>query len=870
MMGAQLTTGLKGLDGVLKALLPGDNIVWQVDSVADYAPFVRPCGEAARKNGSKVIYFRFAEHPPLLPEDSGAEIVPLDPGEGFERVIRQIHSVINHTRDQGVYIFDCLSDLAADWYSDRMLGNFFLLICPYVYDVGGLACFAMLRNHHSFHACSTIMSTTQIMIDTFRYKGFLYLHPLKVQHRHSPTMYMLHAWKGDEMSPVIDSPTIAEILTSVPQVGWLAARTRPDVWDRTFLRAEHLLEHIKQGDSDRDELQDLLNRLLPMLISRDERVLELARKHFRIEDLIRIWKRTIGTGLIGGKSVGMLLARAILRHSDPRWETLLEKHDSFFIGSDVFYTYLVQNGCWWLREKQRDPKTLLEGAEEVRRRILTGSFSAVIRRDFADMLDYFGQSPIIVRSSSLLEDAFGNSFAGQYESLFCVNQGSREERLEDFIAAVKTIYASAMGERALQYRLRRGMLDDDEQMSLLVQRVSGTFYQNLYYPQAAGVGLSFNPYAWDEQIDPKAGVLRLVFGLGTRAVDRTDDDYTRVVALNVPSKRPEADIEQIRRYTQHKVDVLDRQGSQLVSREFLDVIKDCPGLPLDVFASRDPEAERLAVETGRRDLVPYMLTFERLLETSSFPADMRQMLEVLEAAYACPVDTEFTVNFLDEEDYRINLVQCRPLHVANPGRVTALPQVIAEKDIVFTARGAVVGQSRAEVIDRLIYVVPSAYGGLPVSERYAVARLIGRLMRHPTTQSKPKVMLLGPGRWGTKMPSLGIPVSYAEISGVSVLCEIVAMHEGLVPDVSLGTHFFNELIEAEILYLALFPGREGNSINEAFLKGLPNRLEELTPNAAQRVDLVRVIDAADLTDHQAIHLNANNVKQEVVCYLARP
>lgn len=870
MIGQQPTTGLKSLDGVLKALLPGDNIVWQVDSVADYAPFICPCCEAARASGLKVVYFRFAEHPSLLSETSGAEVVRLDPAEGFERVIRQIHAAINTTRDRGVYIFDCLSDLAADWYSDRMLGNFFLLICPYVYDVGGLACFAMLRNHHSFHACSTIMSTTQIMIDAFRYKGTLYFHPLKVQHRHSPTMYMLHAWKGDEMVPVIDSPTIAEILTSVPQVGWLAARTRPDVWDRTFLRAEHLLEHKKLGDASSEEHQDLVHRLLRMLMSRDERVLELARKHFCMEDLVRIWKRTIGTGLIGGKSSGMLLARAILRHSDPRWATLLEEHDSFYVGSDVFYTYLVQNGCWWLREKQRDPKTLLEGAEEVRRRILTGSFSAVIRRDFADMLDYFGQSPIIVRSSSLLEDAFGNSFAGQYESLFCVNQGSRDERLEDFIAAVKTIYASTMGERALQYRLRRGMLDDDEQMSLLVQRVSGKFYDNLYYPQAAGVGLSFNPYAWDQQIDPKAGVLRLVFGLGTRAVDRTDDDYTRVVALNVPAKRPEADIEQIRRYTQRKVDVLDRQGSQLVSREFPDVVKDSPGLPLDIFASPDLEAERFAAETGRHEVVPHMLTFEKLLEATPFASDMRQMLQTLQAAYSCPVDTEFTLNFLDHEHYRVNLVQCRPLHVAAASQVTDLPPAIAKEDVVFTARGAVVGQSRSQTIDRLIYVLPSAYGVLPVGERYAVARLIGRLMRHQTTESNGKVMLLGPGRWGTKMPSLGIPVSYAEISGVSVLCEIVAMHEGLVPDVSLGTHFFNELIEAEILYLALFPGHEGNSINEAFLTGLPNRLAELSPNAAPYAGMVRVIDAADLIDGRTIHLHADNIKQEVICYLARP
>ena len=168
----------------------------------------------------------------------------------------------------------------------------------------------------------------------------------------------------------------------------------------------------------------------------------------------------IGTGLIGGKSVGMLLARAILKKTDPRWNELLEAHDSFFIGSDVFYSFLVENGCWWLRQKQSDPKTFLDGVEEARRRILVGSFPDYIVKEFSEMLDYFGQSPIIVRSSSLLEDNYGNAFAGKYESVFCANQGPHHKRLEDFLSAVKTIYASTMSEKALRYRAQRGLLDE--------------------------------------------------------------------------------------------------------------------------------------------------------------------------------------------------------------------------------------------------------------------------------------------------------------------------------------------------------------------------------------------------------------------------
>ena len=141
---------------------------------------------------------------------------------------------------------------------------------------------------------------------------------------------------------------------------------------------------------------------------------------------------------------------------------------------------------------------------------------------------------------------------------------------------MRTIYASTMSEKALRYREQRGLLDHDEQMALLVMRVSGAMHGRYYYPQAAGVGFSFNPYVWHETIDPKAGVLRLVFGLGTRAVDRSDDDYTRLVALNAPQRRPESNFDEVRQYAQRRVDYLDLQANRLVSGHFLDVMEDAP------------------------------------------------------------------------------------------------------------------------------------------------------------------------------------------------------------------------------------------------------------------------------------------------------
>jgi hypothetical protein len=265
-----------------------------------------------------------------------------------------------------------------------------------------------------------------------------------------------------------------------------------------------------------------------------------------------------------------------------------------------------------------------------------------------------------------------------------------------------------------------------------------------------------------------------------------------------------------------------------------------------------------------------LLTFDHLLAKTPFVADMREMLRILEEAYEYPVDLEFTANFTTDERYKINLVQCRPLQVATEVAATSLPSSLAPEDVVLEACGAVIGKSRQLAIDRVVYVTPSVYGQMPVQDRYAVARLIGRVLHIDDNRSR-KVMLAGPGRWGTTMPLLGVPVSFTEIDTVSVLCEIVAMRENLVPDVSLGTHFFNDLVEWDMLYLALFPGRAGNQWSLEFFEQSPNRLAALMPEAAQWAHAVRVIDLPRAEAPETwLTIWASSLDQKVLCYLSRP
>lgn len=868
-----LSTGLPGLDRVLQGLLPGDNVVWEVDDVEDFVPWVKPFNRAGQRLGRKVVYFRFGTHAPLLFESDGTEVHRLDATRGFEQFINAVIDVADRNERGAYYVFDCLSGLATDWLSDRMVGNFFMIVCPHLFELDAIAYFALLKNRHSSQATDRIDRTTQILLEVHRRNDQFFLHPKKVALRHSPTLYAMHACEGDNYRPVMDSATITDILTTVP-APWLDFTVhRTGIWTRVFRDAQRLLDQVQTGSKRVEEAEAFTQRLIQMVATRDERMVRLARKHLKLADLVNIMKRMIGTGLIGGKSLGMLLARRILRDADARWNVRLEHHDSFFIGSDVFYNYLVENGCWWLRRRQRDFTAALARAAEARDKILHGQFPDTIEDRFREMLEYFGQSPIIVRSSSLLEDSYGNAFSGKYESVFCVNQGSPEQRLEAFKNAVREVYASALGRESLVYRRHHGLLERDEQMALLVQRVSGTFYGPLYFPQLAGAGFSFNPFAWSEDIEPRAGVLRIVLGLGTRAVDRTSDDYARLVALNAPLKLPETRNPEDIAYRQRRLDVLDIATNRIVTLDFENV------------APHLPETLRALVVAGEGDgndtSLP-QINLDRLLAETDWADHMREMLHTLETAYGVPVDIEFTAFLANDGHCRINLLQCRPFQVRIKGEGSQArpPAQLPPERVLVESRGPIVGQSMATVIDRLIYVVPAVFSQMSMSQRYTVARTVGRLTHlHPADETAPTIMLLGPGRWGTSMPAFGVPVNFAEINTVSVICELAIMHECLVPDVSLGTHFFNDLVEMGMLCFAVTPGKAGHALNETLLSQLPNRLPDLLPGAASLAEAIRVIDTrrsgAEVRQgaplaHGDLCLNVDSVQQHAVCYFGGP
>ncbi|MDD5064863.1 MAG: PEP/pyruvate-binding domain-containing protein [Phycisphaerae bacterium] len=856
---AWASTGLAGLDKLLCDLKKGDNVVWQVDSVDDYRHFLNPYVAKALQDNRNIVYMRFAQHRPLIENQPKITVYQLDASSGFESFSKGIHTIISKEGREAYYVFDCLSDLLSAWATDLMIGNFFKVTCPYLFELDTIAYFAILRNYHSFQTVARIRETTQLLLDVYNFEESYYVHPLKVWNRYSHTMFLPHLQEGEDFLPITSSVDASRVLSQISQKDRNGSARTLDYWDRLFMKADSMAK----APPDSKGAKELVGELCRIMVGREKRMSNLARDSFSVEDLVTIKSRLIGSGFIGGKAAGMLIAQKILSLDKSfDWSGYLESHDSFYVGSDIFYSYIVENGWWKLLMEQKTKEGYFKAAPELKENMLRGKFPSQIRERFQELIEYFGQSPIILRSSSLLEDSFGNAFAGKYESLFLVNQGSPEQRYSEFEEAIRRIYASTMDEGALAYRLERGLSEQDEQMALLVQRVSGSYKKRYFFPDLAGVGVSYNTFVWKPEMDPKAGMLRLVLGLGTRAVERVEDDYPQTIALDEPLSRPYVERQDAKRFSQHKIDILDTQENCLRAIDVTEAINEGLDIKLDLLASEDRDTLRQMAELGVKGRQAWVLTFEKLLAETNFAPIMQRLLKTLDSRYQYPVDIEFTVNFTEDNTFRINLLQCRPLQTKGIKAGTHLPKNIKPEKILFESQGYIMGGSISHPLKRIIYVDPAKYVELSISQKYSVARLIGKLNSRITSRETVPTILLGPGRWGTTTPSLGVPVNFAEINRISVLAEIAYEGGNLMPELSFGTHFFQDLVESDIFYVAIFPQKENVVFNNERLLRMHNLLADVFPEESKYEDVIRVYDV----DSEQLQIMSDVVSQRVVCF----
>ncbi|HUV15419.1 MAG TPA: PEP/pyruvate-binding domain-containing protein [Pelolinea sp.] len=579
-------------------------------------------------------------------------------------------------------------------------------------------------------------------------------------------------------------------------------------------------------------LEESVVVLIRTIISDQLPYVNIAKRWFTIPDLAEIRKHKIGAGRIGGKAAGMLLAYRILSIELPEESlALLHKPDYYFIGSNEMYSFFAMNNLErWNDQKYKGEDQMRSDYPQIIKEFLTGKFPSDIRDRLKTILGDIGKKPLIVRSSSLLEDSFGTSFAGKYESIFVPNQGNEKENLQALLNAIARVYASTINPDALLYRRNKGLQDYDERMAILIMVVEGEQFKKYYLPDLSGVAFSRNLYRWAPQIKREDGFVRLVWGLGTRAVDRVGNDYPRLIALSHPLLRPTPDQRTMERCSQQYVDLINLDDNAFMTLPIHDVLDpDYPALRLIAQISDEGYFASLRSRLMESDREKLVLTFEDLLRGSDFAGNMRDFLTTLERCYEYPVDMEFTVDIKDNSsgkpELSYTLLQCRPQSQLAEGKDVSIPGHLPEQDLIFQTR-FMVPQGVIDDIDYVAFVPPAAYFALQMNERSEIARIIGKL--NNALKGK-RSIFVGPGRWGSTNADLGIPVGYSDIFNTRALVELSGKDIGPAPEPSLGTHFFQDLLEAQIYPLAIMLDDPLSVLLSSFFYHAPNCLEEFIP-----------------------------------------
>jgi len=602
--------------------------------------------------------------------------------------------------------------------------------------------------------------------------------------------------------------------------------------------------------------------------------INIAKEYLEIRDFFELTKRIVfhqkSHGKLGGKSSGLFLAWHIVRNEmaeSGRFSDVCVPK-TWYITSDGILNFVHYNNLEEVfNQKYLEIEQVREEYPSIVQVFKNSYFSPEIIKGLSMALDDFGDVPLIVRSSSLLEDSIGASFSGKYKSLFLANSGAKPERLAALLDAIAEVYASTFGPDPIEYRSERGLLDFHEEMGIMIQEVVGTRVGKYFMPAWSGVAFSNNEFRWSPRIRREDGLIRLVPGLGTRAVDRVGDDYPVLIAPGQPNLRVNVTPDEIVRYSPKKIDVINLENCAFETVDVLDVLREAgneyPNIQ-HIVSRYDGDTIRQAfgIELDFDNDV-YAVTFNGLISGTKRIQDIRDILQVLQEKLSTPVDIEFA-----SDGNTLYLLQCRPQSFTRHNLPASIPQDIPKQNMLFTAN-RYISNGAIPDITHIVYVDAAEYARLPNrDDLVTVGRIVGKLNK---ILPKRRFILMGPGRWGSRGDiKLGVSVTYSDINNTAVLIEIARAQGNYLPDLSFGTHFFQDLVEASIRYLPVYPDDEGVFFNETFFRRSPNILPELLPDYAAFADVVKVIDVAQSSDARILRVLMNAELEQAVAFLAAP
>lgn len=680
---------------------------------------------------------------------------------------------------------------------------------------------------------------------------------------------------------------IEDVLSSQSGPTWKTEELtfNPEVapWELLFRQGE-AYERMPASDQDavRHHLEEIKVVLIRRLMSDQLPFIGVAKRVLAISDLRRIHQSLLGTGRIGGKAAGMILAWRSLQGIDEQMGPgIIEIPDTFFIGTDVLYEFIFMNKLEdYMNQKYLPISEIRAEHPDMVAAFRAGRMPDYIVIQLREVLVDFHQSPIIVRSSSLLEDSFGSSFAGKYHSYFCPNQGTPEENLAAVLDAIQRTYASTLSPDALLYRKKHNLIDYDERMAVMIQRVAGHRRGPYVFPDVAGLAFSHNPFLWTEEIGEEEGLLRIVAGLGTRAVERVSQDYPRLIALSHPTLRPETTVEEQRRYSQRFMAVVDTAANALATVPILEGLGiDHPALPQIAAIDRGTTLEPIPDGTTLSAEDRITMTFDGLCRDEAFIEMMKAILARLEHVYQGPVGVEFALELgrsprmEDEATWgqgkapgaglvrHLQVLECRPQskYRQDFSEQDAAPEPARTLFVTPT----LLPSTKIEAVRYMIFIDPDTY--YQIQDDATRERIVEVLTQLNDVLPSGQFAAVGPGRWGSPNSRLSVPVTYSNVCNSRLLIEVSPRYS-LAPEMPYGTDFFEDLAESGIHVLGIQSGSDGQ-FDWDFFASADNKLAEMLPALGDMSSFMRLIDLEAETG-QWLFVTIDDEQDQAIGYLA--
>lgn len=524
----------------------------------------------------------------------------------------------------------------------------------------------------------------------------------------------------------------------------------------------------------------------------------------------------IGNGSLGGKGRGLAFMSAMVkRHSGLAFDKMdVEIPHTVVISTDVFDEFMEANRLY--------PIALSDAPDA---EILQAFLQATLpERLLGDVMAFFNVigCPVAIRSSSLLEDSHYQPFAGIYSTYMMPPLGDPAAMLEQLRSAIKAVYASVFYKDSKAYMTATQNLIDQEKMAVVLQEVVGSRYGNRYYPVMSGVARSLNFYPIGNET-PEEGIANVALGLGKYIVDGG-------VTLRFSPAHPHnvlqtSTLDLALRETQTKfyaLNVADGQGVQpLQVDDAYNLLKlsvrDAEGDASLRYAASTFDAYDLMLRDGVYPGGRKVITFANILQNDAYPVAqaLAHLLEIGAEEMGRPVEIEFALNIPPTPDGRATffVLQIRPI-VASREVVNEDLSLIAPQQCIVKSPQAL-GQGIVADVADVVYVKTADYNA---QNNQLIAQDIEQLNRE-FVEADAGYVLIGPGRWGSSDPWLGIPVKWPHISAARVIVEVGLKNYAIEP--SQGTHFFQNLTSFGVGYFGIAPYRGEGLFDEAYLNALP-------------------------------------------------